>query len=115
MKSIWNLLFGSPGLSQEEVHRLVSGEQALLLDVRTRDEFANGQVKGSINIPYEQLSERCDELPKDRPIILYCRSGARSNVAEKILRERGFTSLYNAKSWLLVSQALDRAKSNKSK
>lgn len=70
----------------------------VIIDVREPQEFATGHVKGAINIPPSELMSSLHELdgvPKDTQIILYCRSGARSNVAMQILGSHGYTNLVN--------------------
>lgn len=64
---------------------------ALLLDVRTPQEFASGHVTGAQNIPVQELASRIGELPqKSRAIVVYCRSGARSASAATLLRRSGY-------------------------
>lgn len=62
---------------------------AVLLDVRTREEFADGHVEGALNIPVQELSARLHELRKGQNVVVYCRSGGRSASAAQILRTRG--------------------------
>jgi phage shock protein E len=70
---------------------------ALILDVRTAGEYAGGHYPGATNIPVQKLAERIKELgATNRSIVVYCRSGARSAAAEKILRKAGFTDVVNA-------------------
>ena len=76
----------------EVARRLAVGEQLLVLDVRQPDEYAEGHVAGSTLIPLDQLALRLDELPKDRPIAVICRSGNRSGVATGMLLRDGFTA-----------------------
>ena len=61
---------------------------ALLLDVRTPEEYAAGHVPGSRNIPLDRVGKA--ELDREAPLFVYCRSGARSGQACSILRERGY-------------------------
>ena len=61
---------------------------AVLLDVRTPEEYAAGHVPGSLNIPLDRISGA--RLEKGAPLFVYCRSGARSGQACAILRQRGF-------------------------
>jgi rhodanese-related sulfurtransferase len=63
---------------------------AVLLDVRTAREHAGGHIEGSVNIPLGKLERRASELPRDREVIVDCRSGARSDVAAGKLRTLGF-------------------------
>lgn len=70
----------------------------IYIDVREPDEFATGHVQGAINIPPSRLMEGAGELkdiPKDTPLVLYCRSGSRSNVSINILRSLGYTNMTN--------------------
>lgn len=67
----------------------------LLLDVRTPQEFAEGHIEGAINIALQELPRRLSELPQDQPIVLYCRSGNRSRDALHILRNAGYTAVYD--------------------
>ncbi len=67
----------------------------LLLDVRTVGEFQSGHIAGAANIPVETLAMRLAELPKGKPIVLYCRSGNRSAQAARILRSAGYADVYD--------------------
>lgn len=70
----------------------------LIIDVREPDEYKAGHIKSAINIPPGQLllaKNKLANVAKDTPIILYCRSGSRSEVAIQILKVRGFTNLTN--------------------
>lgn len=73
-----------------EAHRLVTAG-ALLLDVRTPDEFSSRHIPGALNIPVDELPGRLAEVPEGRDVIVYCASGARSARAAKQLREAGRT------------------------
>ena len=62
-----------------------------LLDIRNAKELEmNGRLKGSINIPLDNLRDRMEELPKDQPLIVSCHSGLRSYIAERILKQSGY-------------------------
>ena len=65
-------------------------EGALAVDVRTPGERAQKSVAGSVGIPLSQLAERAKELPKDRPLIVYCAGGYRSSIAASLLQQQGF-------------------------
>ena len=76
--------------------RELVADGALLVDVRTPAEFASGHLPDAINIPVQELSARLVELgPRDRTIVLYCRSGARSARAARSLEQAGFENLYD--------------------
>ena len=71
---------------------------SLIIDVRSAAEFATGHVAGAINIPYDQIASSIASLAavdKSHPIVVYCRSGARSAVAASILGELGYTQVVN--------------------
>ncbi len=71
--------------------RLDAKDKSLyLLDVRTPGEVAEGTIKGAVNIPIDELPKRVEEIPKDKEIVAYCQSGARSGLATMYLRARGF-------------------------
>ena len=68
------------------------------IDVREPHEYAAGHVKGAVNIPPFELMRGpkvLKDIPKDTPIVLYCHSGSRSNVAMNIMRTIGYTNLTN--------------------
>ena len=88
-----------PGsISPEEAQkRLKSGEDVILLDVRTPGEYAENHIPGSVLIPVDEL-EKCaeTELPdKSKVLFVYCRSGNRSTAASNILTELGYKKVYN--------------------
>lgn len=84
-----------PVVTQDEfLATLKADAQALfVLDVRTPDEYAAGYVPGAVNIPHDQLASRLSEVPKDREVVVYCRSGRRSEIAGQVLAEHGYTKL----------------------
>lgn len=69
----------------------------LLLDVRTPEEFDQGFIQGAVLIPVTELGQRLDEIEqyKDKPVLVYCRSGNRSVTASEILIDNGFTEVHN--------------------
>jgi phage shock protein E len=70
---------------------------ARVIDVRTPTEFKDGAYRGAVNIPLATLMARMTELePKDKPIILYCASGARSGQGARLLKQAGFKDVINA-------------------
>lgn len=70
---------------------------AIVVDVRTEDEYMDEHFPKALNIPVGELSARAGEIgPKDKPVVLYCASGARSAMAARILKSMGFTDVTNA-------------------
>jgi rhodanese-related sulfurtransferase len=73
---------------------------AVILDVRSKGEYAGGHIKGSINIPVDQLKANLNRFPnKDKAIITCCASGMRSGSAKGILESSGYTNVYNGGGW----------------
>ncbi|KHD87192.1 MAG: hypothetical protein OM95_15875 [Bdellovibrio sp. ArHS] len=77
-------------------------ENAVVVDVRSPEEYRGGCCKGSINIPLNIFEARYLELDKKRPIIVCCASGGRSGMALKFLKDKGFEKVINAGSWTNV-------------
>jgi len=69
---------------------------AKIIDVRTPQEFSTASYPKAKNIPLDLLPSRMDGLPKDKPIVLYCASGARSAQAARMLKKAGFTDVVSA-------------------
>lgn len=70
-------------------------QEATFIDVREENEFERGHLVNAINIPLSQLRERVNEIPRDKPVYVHCRSGQRSYNAVRILQHLGFTNVYN--------------------
>jgi rhodanese-related sulfurtransferase len=77
---------------------------AIILDVRTKQEYQAGHVKGSVNIPLNTLESNISKLKKDKPIITCCASGMRSASAKSILKSNGFAAVYNGGSWVSLNK-----------
>lgn len=71
-------------------------EGAFILDVRSEGEFHSGHYPGAKNIPVNAVSSRLNEIPKDRPVVVYCAAGGRSAQAADILRSSGYADVTNA-------------------
>jgi phage shock protein E len=69
---------------------------AKIVDVRSPDEFRDGGYAGAVNIPLQSLGARMGEIPKDKPVVLYCASGARSGLAARQLKQAGYADVTNA-------------------
>lgn len=72
---------------------------AIILDVRTKEEFAGGHINGSINISLQTLQSNISKLKKDKTIITCCASGMRSASAKNLLAANGFSSVFNGGGW----------------
>ena len=69
----------------------------ILIDVRTKDEFKSGHLEKAINIPYTEIEEQIKSITKDnhKNIVVYCRSGRRSGIAQKTLIQMGYKNVVN--------------------
>ena len=73
--------------------RLEGDEPPLVLDVRDEDEYRAGHIPGSVHIPFGQLGDRLDEVPRDREIATVCSGGKRSGLAASLLQREGYERL----------------------
>ena len=105
---------GANAVGTLEATRLMNQPGALVLDVREDAEFASGHLPKARHIPLGQLSTRIGEIAKhkEKPVIVTCRSGARSGSACRALRNAGFTQVYNLKggvpAWEQASLPVER-------
>jgi phage shock protein E len=84
----------APVSPQALIERLDDGPKApFVLDVRTAEEYVAGHVPGAVNIPHDQLASRLAEVPRDRDVVLYCRSGRRVQLAAEVLAGGGYARL----------------------
>lgn len=79
---------------------------AQIIDVRTPQEYAGGNIKGSINIPLNVLQANLKKIKKDKPVITCCASGMRSSSARGILKSNGYTEVYNGGGWSSLQSKL---------
>lgn len=82
--------------------RLAQGEKLYLLDVREPQEYREAHVPGSTLIPLGQLAAKIAQLPRERQIVVICRSGNRSNSAAAMLRRAGFTQVQNMRGGMIA-------------
>lgn len=80
-------------------------QEAQIIDVRTKPEFASGHIKGSINIPLQELEQNLKKIDKSKPVITCCASGMRSSSATSILNARGYQA-YNGGGWASLRNAM---------
>lgn len=87
------------GLGPKADFKTLLNNGAIIIDVRSKDEFRGGHIKDSKNIPLNALKQEINKLPKDKVIITCCASGMRSASAKKILLSNGFKEVYNGGGW----------------
>ncbi|NOX43859.1 MAG: rhodanese-like domain-containing protein [Gammaproteobacteria bacterium] len=97
-------LKGVVDINPAKAIQLINHEDAVVLDVRTEDEFKEGHVLNSMHIPVGLLENRIKEIEghKSKPVIVNCRTGSRSVSACAVLRKQGFTSIYKLAGGVLA-------------
>ncbi len=104
-----SLQFTAKATTQKEVEaspyllERVASNDWLLIDVRSPEEYADGHIPGAINMPHENINSYLSELEqhKNKPIIIYCRSGRRAKLAMKVLQEHDFTDVMHLEGDIL--------------
>lgn len=82
-------------LDAMQASQLLQDKSVFLLDVRTPMEFGQARLDGANLIPIDQFLKREREVPKNRPILIYCAVGSRSNQVARYLAQRGYPQVYN--------------------
>lgn len=79
-------------MTQEQLltHLREHPDHLFVLDVRTPQEYAEGHVPGAVNVPHDQVAARLAEIPRDKDVVLYCRSGRRAQAAADVLATHGY-------------------------
>ena len=90
-------------MNSDELLDFIEINNAILVDVRTQDEYNSGYIESSLNIDYlsNGFSENIEKLDKNIPIILYCRSGKRSSMSANKLSKLGFKEIYSLDGGIL--------------
>lgn len=88
---------GIPQIGVAEAVQLINRRDAMVLDVRSPGEFGNGHLTSARNIPEKELKTRAGEIDKwkDKPVIVHCATGNRSQSAAEILKGLGFKEVFN--------------------
>ena len=84
---------GGTKISPQNLVALSNNETAFIVDLRDSEQFQNGHITGSINIPFLNLSNRTNEIPQDKSVILVCEMGNVSPNAGELLKKEGFEEL----------------------
>ncbi|MBL7942535.1 MAG: rhodanese-like domain-containing protein [Flavobacteriales bacterium] len=97
MISFFKNLFNRKKMTQEMIK-----QGAIVIDVRSREEFRAGHAKGAVNIPLQELSGKIKSYGKNDALVLCCASGMRSASAVAALKAQGYTNVHNAGSWMNI-------------
>ena len=103
LTAIKNLL----GFGPKVDYAALMKQGAVIIDVRSKAEFAGGHIKKSINIPVNELGSNLSKLAnKNLPIITCCASGMRSASAKGLLKSKGYNEVYNGGSWMSLQNKI---------
>lgn len=80
--------------TSEEISQIIQDKNITIIDVRTKEEYESGHIKGAINIPDTEIENEVN-YDKDKAIAVYCRTGVRSSEAAKTLEKMGYTKIYD--------------------
>ncbi len=95
-----------PLVSQQEMLSWQQTKKDMqLIDVRSPSEFAQGHIKGAINIPYSEIDQHLAQLTSSDDIVVYCRSGRRAAIAEQTLLDHGFKRVFHLEGDILDWQS----------
>ena len=95
------------GIGSKTDYAQLVKEGAIILDVRSRGEFESGHIRGSMNIPVDQLLNNLNKLKdKRKTIITCCASGMRSASAKNLLKSKGYSEVYNGGGWSSLQSRL---------
>ena len=84
-----------PNVDVATVNGLLGRDDVVILDVREQSEYDAGHIPGVTLIPLNDVPNRLNDIPKDKPVIVTCRSGNRSGQAADFLRQQGYTNVHN--------------------
>ncbi len=103
LESLKSLIGLGPSVDYQQLVK----QGAIILDVRSKGEYQQGHIKGSMHIPVDQLSNNLAKLKgKDTAIITCCASGMRSGAAKKILQSNGYKEVHNGGSWISLQSKI---------
>jgi len=94
-------------MTWDQVDRL-DRDKSTILDVRLPEELALGMINGALHIPLQQVRQNLNEIPKDRPVLVYCQTGQRSYFATRILNQLGFEAYNLTGGYKTYSHAVGR-------
>ncbi len=88
-------------ITVQQAKDMIDRGEVFIMDVRTQEEYDAGHIKGSTLIPVQELDKALNKIPRDKKILVYCRTGHRSVQASEILVNNGFTQVYNMKGGIV--------------
>ena len=101
----------TPQISPVDLARQLAASEVTLVDVRSAREWNEGRIAGAMHIPLGYLTDRHAELPRHRPVVVQCQSGARSSIAASVLERLGVTNVSNLtggiSAWAAAGQPIE--------
>lgn len=94
------------GLGKKIDYKEMLNNGGVIVDVRSKGEYNSGHIKGSINIPLDQLSSNLKKFKTEQPIITCCASGMRSGAAKNLLKSKGYANTVNGGSWYSLNNKI---------
>lgn len=95
------------GMDKPELTAEALRNGAYLIDVRSKGEFAGGSAPEAVNIPMSEIRNQLEKIKKKKEVVVFCRSGSRSGMAKRILKEAGMTAVYNGGSLYDIREILN--------
>ena len=95
------------GLGPKVDYKELIKQGATIVDVRTKAEYQQGHIKGSVNIPLDNLSNHYSKLNKTKPVLTCCASGMRSAQAKSLLKANGFAEVHNGGGWMSLKNRIN--------
>lgn len=96
MSFLKKIVGGGPSIDMKALVK----DGAMIVDVRTKEEFKAGHIAGAINIPLNNLPTQLSAIPKNKVIITCCASGMRSASAKNLLKSKGYEAVHNGGGWM---------------
>lgn len=87
----WQRKLGKGEISISDFTKSLNSELIFVVDARTPEEFESGHFSGSVSIPLEQMKSRLSEIPKDKFIVVHCKTGGRGEIGYRMLKEEGYS------------------------
>ena len=99
------------GMGPKTDFQKMKKEGAIIVDVRSKEEYRQGHIPGSLNIPLDTLQNNLKLLKPNNSVITCCASGMRSRMAISILKKNGFINVFNAGNWSQLNKIINQNKS----
>lgn len=96
------------GLGPKTNYRALLEQGAQIIDVRTESEYQSGHIRGSVNVPLQELQQNFSKINREKPVITCCASGMRSASAKSLLQASGYQEVYNGGGWMGLQHEIEK-------